>query len=724
MLMLENDVDRIVFDLEGLTVDSVLMNEETLVFDYADPLLVVFLPENLNAGDIAEVEVYYHGSPVTDTSGWGGVYWSVDMCYNLGVGFEADPHSFGRAWHPCYDNFVERSNYSIDILTNEGRTAYAGGAEVSVTEVGTDSLLTSWVLEEEIPAYLASFSVGDLVHDESLYTSIQNEEIPVWLASRQEQQSNFLSSFQNLHTCIEGYEEDFGPYRWNRVGFVLVPFSGGAMEHATNIAYPAFAAGGNLGFQSLMAHELSHHWWGDLVTCSSQEDMWINEGMASYCEALFFEHLEGEDSYLEYVLENHKEVLLYAHINDGERLPVAGEAVGHPYTYGDHVYNKGADVAHTLRSYMGEDYFPLMTAFLEDHAFQAVSSQDLIDYLDPLTDANIADFFEGWIFSPGFPNFRVNQWSSSATENGYTTEVIVGQYQHYNAGGLVDVPLEITLLEGVPGVGNSTIEEVLLSGESSSYSFETDWPVNQVIVNRGEKLNQAVLAEEDVIDDGIASFDFAEFRIDIDAIEGQEEVWFRAENHWTAADDAYEDPAIHLSTDRFWRLYTEDVPITAECRVRFYGDDGSNNYFDPQFFETLFAEGYTEEDLVMVYRPFPNMPWVNVPGTEVNVLGNEDNGAGYIDFTFLGSGDYAWAYLTAPISVEEPAFESLKIYPNPATEKLFLPNPENKLYTIFDSQGKAVRTGNENGWISIQDLAKGNYLFELNGSNAVSFSKQ
>ena len=361
--VLQDDTDRLVFDLENLEVSEVLVDGTEMSFDYVSPTLVIFLDGSVTAGTVLTATIHYNGTPVLDTSGWGGGYWSGNIFFQLGVGFEADPHSFGRAWHPCFDNFVERSPYTLEVLTNDGRTCYAGGDLIGVEEVGQDSLLTTWQLDEHIPAYLASIAVGDLVHDASIFNSITGEAIPVWLTSTTAQQGNFLNSFTNLNACLGGYEEDFGPYRWNRVGYVLVPFSSGAMEHATNIAYPAFAANGTLGFESLMAHELSHHWWGDLVTCSSQEDMWINEGMASYCEALFFEHLNGEEAYLEYVQDNHKDVLLYAHQNDGERLPVSG--IGHAYTYGDHVYNKGADVAHTMRGYMGEDYFTLMTQFLE-----------------------------------------------------------------------------------------------------------------------------------------------------------------------------------------------------------------------------------------------------------------------------------------------------------------------------------------------------------------------
>ena len=89
--------------------------------------------------DTSSVVVYYNGSPQGDPSGWGGWYFQGNYSYNLGVGFDADPHNYGRVWHPCFDNFVERATYDFSILTNAGKTSYANGYIVNDQVVGIDS---------------------------------------------------------------------------------------------------------------------------------------------------------------------------------------------------------------------------------------------------------------------------------------------------------------------------------------------------------------------------------------------------------------------------------------------------------------------------------------------------------------------------------------------------------------------------------------------------------
>jgi aminopeptidase N len=95
--------------------------------------------------------------------------------------------------------------------------------------------------------------------------------------------NNVNGSFAHLQESFSMLEENFGTHSWPKVGYSLVPFNFGAMEHATNIHIGKPFIDGTLNYETLIAHELSHHWFGDLVTCSTAGDMWLNEGFASYC---------------------------------------------------------------------------------------------------------------------------------------------------------------------------------------------------------------------------------------------------------------------------------------------------------------------------------------------------------------------------------------------------------------------------------------------------------
>ncbi|MDQ3190534.1 MAG: M1 family metallopeptidase, partial [Bacteroidota bacterium] len=298
-----NNINSISLDLLQLTVDSITLNNALLNYVYNDTLLIVNFNSPLNSSDTSSVTVYYRGTPQGDASGWGGFYFQNGYAFNLGVGFAADPHNYGRVWFPCFDNFVERSTYEFNILTSNNKKAICNGELTSEVTIGQDSIVRTWKMQEEIPTYLACVAVANYAIVNKNHIGV-NGNIPIMLAALPGDTTNLKNSFANLGNAIDAFEQGYGPYLWNKVGYSLVPFSSGAMEHATNIAYPRATATGSLAYETLMAHELAHHWWGDLVTCETAEDMWINEGMASYSEQLFTQYVYGQSAYLNSVKSN------------------------------------------------------------------------------------------------------------------------------------------------------------------------------------------------------------------------------------------------------------------------------------------------------------------------------------------------------------------------------------------------------------------------------------
>ena len=336
-------------DLIELDVTSVLVNGNATAFTYSSPKIYITLPA-LEVGSSVEVSVAYNGKPLPDPQ-WGGFYFIGEYAFNLGVGFASDPHNFGRAWFPCFDNFTDRAIYYTNVTVDSSYKAYANGYLTETIDNGDQTTTFKWTMDEPIPTYLASVAIAKY---EEVIMNVN--DIPVILTSLAKDTANLRSSFENLPACIERFEQVYGSHSFDRVGFNCVPFNSGAMEHATNIAYPLYAiANGSKTSETLYAHELAHHWWGNTITCRTQEDMWLNEGWASYSERIFLEAVYGRARYNEDIEENHRAVLQFAHVQDGAILPVSG--IGHANTYGRHVYNKGADMVHTLRGMMGDTAF-------------------------------------------------------------------------------------------------------------------------------------------------------------------------------------------------------------------------------------------------------------------------------------------------------------------------------------------------------------------------------
>ena len=311
-------------------------------------------------------------------------------------------------------------------------------------------------------------------------------------------------------------------------------------------------ANGALTYETLMAHELAHHWWGNLVTCRTAEDMWINEGMASYSERLFLEYLYGYDAYINDIKLNHKDVLHHAHISDGGYFALSG--VPHQITYGDHSYNKGADVAHALRGYLGDSlFFVGLKSFLAANVHQDVDATDFMNHLNTINGIDVTDFFNDWIFTPGFPHFSIDSTLVSASGGNYTVDVFVKQKLKSAPNFYANVPLEITFMDDD---WQEFTASFIMSGQSDNFQFTV--PFSPVIsyLNGLDKISQAVTGENIVITaNGIKDKSYPMFRVTTTAV--SDSAFLRLEHHWVAPDpfkDNLKSYRYSLSQERYWRV--------------------------------------------------------------------------------------------------------------------------------------------------------------------------
>ena len=660
LVALQPEVDLIHLDLLGLTVDSVYDQQQSLSYGQSGESLFVFPNQPMQQGDTLQINVGYSGNPQQDNS-WGGFYFASGYAYNLGVGFDAIPHNFGRVWFPCFDNFVERSTYDFHVLTSNTKQAYCNGVRTGIESIGEDSLLTHWQLTQEIPTYLAGIAVAGYTHATIPYQSISGEEIPMWLTALPGDTTNMKLSFTHLDEAMQAFEGRFGAYRWPKVGFSAVPFNAGAMEHATCIAYPKSLLDGTTNYETLMAHELSHHWWGDLVTCRTAEDMWLNEGWASFCEMLFTEVLYGEEAYRDAVRDNHKDVLLYAHRSDGGRFPVSGIPLN--ITYGDHVYNKGADVARTLRSFMGdEDFFAASAALMTERPFTDISSADLRDFFQNYTPLDLTAFFDQWVFGPGFPEFRIQQWS---TGTGNSVELEIRQYAHYSNIPYTSVPLLLTFWDDEWNTFSTTIT---VGEESTQLQIQLPDGFNPVhaALNGDDKVALAVLAEERVIvNNGPNDCDYAEMDIVVTDLADGDTVRMHVENHWAQADESPIQGDYYISPDRWWRVFRSGDSANLQATIRYYGDSTQTRYFDPLFFDYVSSVGYNEDSIVLLYRPDPGQPWALFNDYERITTPGIDNWQGRIRIGNLLSGQFVWAVPRSPLLQQEAVSDGIRIMATP-----------------------------------------------------------
>jgi len=713
VIALQNGLSHIYFDLLGLQVDSVKISGLSAVFSLQGEKLEIDLPSGVNSGDTLIFDVYYGGNPTVDNSGWGGFYFSGGIAYNLGVGFDADPHNYGRTWHPCFDNFVERSLYTFNVRTQTNHFAQANGLLIDSTHT-TNYIDHTWRIDQTIPSYLAGLAVGPYAVVEDVYPDMTGRLLPIYLTGKPADTANLHQSFVHLHDAMQCYEQSFGPYWWDKIGYVLT--GQGAMEHPTNVAYPRFLANGNTQYENIMAHELAHHWWGDLVTCETAEDMWINEGMAEFCSHLFFEHTYDYETYLDRVKANHYDVLLSAHITDNGFRAVYG--IPHAYTYGDHVYYKGAMVVHNLRGYLGDSlFFSGLSELLDSHHFDHINTADFEAELSNYTGVNLQPFFQNHILNPGFSTFTVDSFIVQPTTGNYNVDIYIAQRLRQAPQWFTDVPMTVSLVDAS---GNVYSEKHMLSGQSTNLQISS--PIDPVFIalNMDGDLNMATTDRAGMVSSqGSVGSNRLWLNADVDQLTDSAFVYLA--HHWGAPGGTYPYAFdVRISDSHYWEVRYSDSTALDVSGYFNYDGRAPGGLLDEDLV------GITEDSLVLLHRSGAGDPWEIYPYYTKNVIVNSTNAFGRMEFDHLMAGEYTLANIDPNLIGVDELENSMAVYPNPTSDWLHVDLGSKDAYSLqlVDAFGKIVwskKADSDRVEINVADFAPGAYFLTVDDESGNSW---
>lgn len=713
--------NSISFDLLDFNIEKVLYKNETLSFVKTDTTLVINFNTTIQPTDTHVVAVYYNGLPQSDPT-WGGFYFSGNYAFNMGVAFSNVPHNFGRCWFPCIDNFTDRATYEYSITTDSGFTAVCNGLLQSVNKYAADSVVWHWKLNENIPTYLANVAVGRYIFLTDEYVS-NGKNIPILIAVEPKDSARAAASLINLKPALQCFESKYGAYPFSRIGYVAVPFNAGAMEHATNISYPIYALDGTLNFETLMAHELSHMWFGNLATCATSQDMWLNEGWASFCEAEFLDCLYGKSSYYNELNGNAFESFRFAHARDNGFVAISG--VNNQNTYGTHVYKKGSLAAHNIKILMGDSaFYTASKSYLKEFAFKHVSSADLLNHFSKFTNANLTDYFNRWVFDKGNYNVVINKLNITEQQ---LFIGLVQQIKHAQTT-LQNVPAVVTVYST-----NGKTQQFNWVINSDTFTrvirFEPTFVPAFVTLNYNNGFYLSKTTEIQTIKGtGVRNFNNALFtltsRTNPDSALVMVEHNFTGPFFWEI-----DLPNIGLSAERYWRVDGIWDNFSASAFITYDGSKPANKaagYLDNDF--ALYTN--TEDSLVLLYRPNPQTKWQLHTDHTFQPGPSKTDFIGRFWVNNLQKGEYAFGIKDATASIKSAANFPFKIFPNPTQGLLYVEGDmiENSLFTIKNLAGKAILNGQvSQKTIDVKSLSKGLYLLTLttkNGNATVRFVKE
>ncbi|MFT5182906.1 MAG: aminopeptidase N [Flavobacteriales bacterium] len=349
-------------------------------------------------------------------------------------------------WFPTIDSPNERMTQEIFITVDKSFATLSNGEHVYSNFNADDTRTDYWKMEQSHSPYLVMIAVGDFVVAHDKWAKSNGEEIPVNYYMERDYADYAYKIFGNTPEMLEFYSKILNyDYPWSKYSQVIVrDYVSGAMENTTAVIHGDFLNSTDRHLldydnEDIIAHELFHHWFGDLVTCESWANLPLNESFATYGEYMWIEHKYGKDgadwhayeSMLGYFSEStYKSVdLIRFDYSDKEDM------------FDSHSYNKGGAILHMLRNVIGDEaFFQGMNTYLVDNEFKDAEVHNVRLAFEKVTGMDLNWFFNQWFLNNGHPIVDINYtWNEI---NG-TMEVSIEQTQDLETTSLFRLPMFI-----------------------------------------------------------------------------------------------------------------------------------------------------------------------------------------------------------------------------------------------------------------------------------------
>ena len=463
---LRSDLKKVTLDAVSLVVTDVLDIKGTpLSYEQTEDKLHISLSRAYSYTDTLKFTVKYYLTEQVR-----GLRFIDETEHNpLQVSSDCWPNK-ARQWIPCYDYPHDKVTQEMIVTVDNKYKVLSNGTLLGITKDNERGKHTyHWKQSKPHSTYLINLSIADYaVIEDSLGSLPVNYWVYRWHvedAKRSFAKTPYMIDFFNR---LFGYE-----YPWEKYDQVISAYIGGGAE-ATSATILGEGAVTNrkaeidFSFEGIIAHEVAHQWWGNLVTCRSWEHTWINESFGTYSDYLYKRYDWGEDEAAYDLLRKKNAYLREAH-NRYMRPIVFNRYETPEQNFDSHTYPKGACVLHMLRFILGDDtFFRVLSEFLHKFEFQAVSTQDFIQCVKDVSGLNMDWFFEQFLYHPGHAVFEITKnWNESTKTLGLEIKQTQDEWEHVP---IYKIPVNI----GLYHPGGKRVEKVWLNKKTEYFEFQMD----------------------------------------------------------------------------------------------------------------------------------------------------------------------------------------------------------------------------------------------------------
>ncbi len=482
---MQDNLTSVFYDLQNaLTVDSVVAPSGRLTFTHSGNKINLTLDRAYNIGELFEVVVYYHGVP--GSSGFGSFEFSSHSGHPI-IWTLSEPYG-ASDWFPGKDSPADKVD-SCDVIVTAADNFYTVSNGVLISEIdnGDGTKTFHWKEHHPIAQYLISLAMTNYAEYDNYYVVGQDSMIVRHFNYPENLNSTREARLNKTVGMLEYYHDIYGlyPYFDEKYGHAEFGWSGG-MEHQTCTSIGAYG-------ETIIAHELAHQWFGDKVTCATWHDIWLNEGFATFTEALWLGHVYGEGAY-EDRIESYMSTAKYAY------GPIYVQDISNVNSIFNYArsYAKGAVVIHMLRGIVGDStFFNILQSYLNDprYAYNSATTDQFAAVASAVSGTDLTYFFNEWIYGENYPKYRVD-FKRVITDSNYYAIVTLTQNTNTNPRFFtMPVQLKITTEQG------DTLVTVFNDAVNQSFEIEVNSYPLSVELDPNNLILKDILGTTDVEDE-------------------------------------------------------------------------------------------------------------------------------------------------------------------------------------------------------------------------------
>ena len=414
----------------GMTVHSVTAKGAALRYEHDSDLLTLVLPEPGRAGDLLDVVIEYGGKPES------GLRIGPNK-YGDRTFFSDNWPNRARSWLPTVDHPYDKATNEFVVTAPAHYQVVSNGTLIEVTDGGDGTRLSHWRQSVPIATWLYVLGVARFAVQH--VDDFEGRPIQTWVY-QQDRDAGFHDFSEPTRQVMEFYSNHVGPYAYEKLANITSPATGGGMEAASAIMYGENLVTGDrsVRLRNVVIHEIAHQWFGNAVTESDWDDVWLSEGFATYFTLLFIEHAYGRDEFVAGLKRSADRVYRQYDDDPGYRI-VHDDLDDMTRVTSSATYQKGSWVLHMLRSRMGDEAFWSGIRLYYGRYMNAnASTTDFREAMEQASGLDLELFFEQWLYSGGNPHLE-GWWEYDPTERVIRVEL----NQTHPVGPTYELPLEL-----------------------------------------------------------------------------------------------------------------------------------------------------------------------------------------------------------------------------------------------------------------------------------------